>query len=88
MLEFGWKDANLYDDTKPYTIDTPAQVLKLIEITASWLDEEHWENDGHSIWEYEESARRHLIQDISNLAIFYGWMLQNPDVYLEFYDSY
>ena len=88
MLEFGWKDVSLYDDTKLYTIDTPAQVLKLIEITASWLDEEHWENDGRSIWEYKESARRHLIQDISNLAIFYGWMLQNPDVYLEFYDSY
>lgn len=90
MKEFGWKDVNMCDDIadmKAYLIETPAQVLKLIEVTASWLNEEKWEDEGDSIWEYE-SARRHLVEDIINYSILYSFMQQNPDVFLEFYDSY
>ena len=90
MKEFGWKDVNMCDDIsdmKAYLIETPAQVLKLIEVTASWLNEEKWENEGNSIWEYE-SARRHLVEDIINYSILYSFMQQNPDIFLEFYDSY
>lgn len=85
MNSFGWRTSPLEDWL--FNIETPNDVLKLIEITASWLDKERWENEGNSIWEYEE-VRPTLIQDIANLAIIYGFMLQNPDVYLEFYDSY
>lgn len=90
MKEFGWRDVNMCDDIadmKAYLIETPAQVLKLIEVTASWLNEEKWEKEGESIWEYE-SARRHLVEDIINYSILYSFMQQNPDVFLEFYDSY
>ena len=90
MKEFGWKDVNMCDDIvdmRAYLIETPAQVLKLIEVTASWLNEEKWEDEGDSIWEYE-SARRHLVEDIINYSILYSFMQQNPDVFLEFYDSY
>ena len=85
MSAFGWC-ANDVDQWK-FEIDTPESVLALIELTAKWLDKDRWEDEGGSIWEYD-MARPHLIQDISNLAIIYGWMLNNPDVYLEFYDSY
>ena len=90
MKEFGWKDVNMCDDIvdmRAYLIETPAQVLKLIEVTASWLNEEKWENEGNSIWEYE-SARKHLVEDIINYSILYSFMQQNPDIFLEFYDSY
>ena len=90
MKEFGWRDVNMCDDIadmKAYLIETPAQVLKLIEVTASWLNEEKWDKEGESIWEYE-SARRHLVEDIINYSILYSFMQQNPDVFLEFYDSY
>lgn len=85
MRTFGW---NTSVDRYKFELESPADVLTLIELTAGWLDKERWEDEGSSIWDYEDSAREHLIQDISNLAIIYGWMLQNPDVYLEFYDSY
>ena len=59
----------------------------MIEIIASWMDEERWENEGDSIWTYEE-AKHNLVNWIINLAIAYGFMLENPDVYLVYYDSY
>ena len=86
MRTFGWWDKS--ENQYKFELEKPSDVLLLIELTAQWLDEERWENEGNSIWDYQESARKHLITDISNLAIIYGWMLNNPDVYLEFYDSY
>jgi len=68
-------------------IDTPEKVMELIEEIASWLDEEKWEDEGRSIWSYDE-IRRSLVQNIVNLSIIYTVMLGNPDVYLQFYDSY
>ena len=85
MRTFGWW--NEPEDHYKFELESPADVLTLIELTAGWLDKERWEDEGSSIWEYDE-ARSHLVEDIGNLAIIYGWMLQNPDVYLEFYDSY
>ena len=82
---FGWRDAP--EEQWKFEIDTPKQVLTLIELTAGWLNEERWETEGNSIWEYED-ARKHLINDICNYAIMYHWMNENPDAYLEFYDSY
>ena len=84
MVAFGWMTAP--ENQWKFEL-TPSKVLRMIELTASWLDRERWENEGNSIWEYDE-IRKVLIRDISNLAIIYGFMLENPDVYLEFYDSY
>lgn len=86
MHTFGWWNDS--ETQYKFELEKPSDVLLLIELTAQWLDEDRWENEGNSIWGYQESARKHLITDISNLAIIYGWMLNNPDVYLEFYDSY
>jgi hypothetical protein len=65
----------------------PSQVIEVIEVIASFLDEDRWEEEGHSIWTYEE-VRPRLIQDIINLALISVFMEENPDVYLEFYDRY
>ena len=70
-----------------FDIDTPDTVIEIIGIIGSFLDPEKWESEGHSIWTAEQ-ARPVLIRDIMNLALIYGFMLENPDVYLQFYDSY
>ena len=70
-----------------YIIDTPAQVFEFIKIIVQFMNKETWEEDGDSIWEYEEILPI-LRRDIMNLAIIAAFMENNPDVYLEFYDSY
>ena len=85
MNYFGWR--SFPADQYNFNIETPSQVLDFIEIIASFLDEERWEDEGDSIWSYKE-IRPVLIQDIINLALVYAFMCENPDVYLVFYDSY
>lgn len=85
MNSFGWR--TLSPDQWKFEIETPEQVLDLIELTAQWLDKDRWEEEGDSIWEFDEE-KHFLIRDIANLAIIYGFMKENPDIYLEFYDSY
>lgn len=94
MNTFNWKDTNMMTDEEydalhdhHCVLETPEQVMKLIELTASWMDEEKWENEGDSIWDYQ-TAREHLMKDLINFTLIYGFMQTNPDVYLEFYDSY
>lgn len=84
MNTFGWR---FIEDQYQFEIDTPEQVFKLIEIIASWLDEKRWDEEGNSIWEYD-TMRSTLIANIVNLSMIYIYMFSNPDVYLEFYDSY
>ena len=74
-------------DQWEFEIDTPEEVMQLIEMIAGWLDEERWENEGDSIWSYE-NIRHILVQNIVNLALIRAYMESNPDVYLVFYDSY
>ena len=85
MNHFGWLTAS--EDQYKFEIDSPMQVLDLIEIIASFLNEETWEDEGNSIWSYKE-IRPVLIQNIVNLAAILTVMCENADVYLEFYDSY
>lgn len=70
-----------------YTIETPAQVFELIRIIVSFMDKEKWEEDGDSIWDYNDILPV-LQQNVINLAIIASFMQNNSDVYLVFYDSY
>ena len=85
MNTFGWRTRS--SDEWKFEISTPAQVIDLIELIAKWLDKERWEDEGDSIWEYDD-IKNMLIQNIINLSIIQSYMTINPDVYLEFYDSY
>lgn len=80
---FPIEDDSGYD----YLIETPQQVFKLIRIIVSFMDKETWEEDGNSIWDYDEILPI-LQQNIINLAIIAAFMQNNPDIYLIFYDSY
>ena len=78
----------LYNDSDyEYIIESPHQIFDLIKIIVSFMDKDIWENEGNSIWDYEEILPR-LQQDIINLAIMAAFMKNNPDIYLIFYDSY
>lgn len=70
-----------------FEIDKPETVGQIIELIAMFLNPERWENDGQSIWSADE-IRDTLVQNIINLAAIEVFMIENPDVYLEFYDSY
>lgn len=85
MNTFGWRFAP--EEQYIFEIDKPEQVLQFIELISSWLNEEKWQEEGDSIWDYNE-MRETLIQNIINLAVIYMYMIMYPDVYLEFYDSY
>lgn len=78
-------------DEKAYefSIDTPAQVFELIKIIISFMNKETWEDYSHgsTIWEYEDYLPI-LQQNVMNLAIIASFMMNNPDIYLVFYDSY
>ena len=76
-----------FEDEYRYEIDKPETVEEIIELIAIFLDPEKWENDGQSIWSADK-ARPGLLRDIVNLAAIQVFMEENPDVYLEFYDSY
>lgn len=76
-----------FEDGSIYEIDKPETVEEIIELIAIFLDPEKWEEDGQSIWTANQ-ARPGLLQDIVNLAAIQVFMEENPDVYLEFYDSY
>ena len=70
-----------------YLIETPQQVFELIRIIVPFMSKEKWEEDGDSIWDYDEILPI-LQQNIINLALIASFMKNNPDVYLIFYDSY
>lgn len=70
-----------------YVIDTPAQVIELIKGLVRFMDKDFWEEHGDSIWSYEE-FKPHLEKNLINFVLILGYMNENPDVYLEFYDSY
>ena len=72
-----------------FSIDTPAQVFELIKIIVSFMNKDAWEDDeyGSTIWEYDEILPI-LQQNVMNLAIIASFMINNPDIYLVFYDSY
>ena len=78
----------LFDDSDwQYIIETPQQVFELIKIIVSFMNKETWEEDGDSIWDYDDMLPI-LQRDVINLAIIASFMRNNPDVYLIFYDSY
>lgn len=70
-----------------YEIDTTSQIIDIMRGIIEFMNEETWEEMGRSIWTYQE-IREHLAYDLVNFSLMIGYMKQNPDVYLEFYDSY
>lgn len=75
------------EDNYESEIDTIEKVQDVMDVIYYFMDKEHWESEGDSIWEYKNSIRG-LRDDYMNLVIMIEFMKDNPDVYLVFYDSY
>lgn len=75
------------EDNYESEIDTIEKVQDVMDVIYYFMDKEHWESEGDSIWKYENSIRG-LRDDYMNLVIMIEFMKDNPDVYLVFYDSY
>ena len=70
-----------------YEIETPRQILNIVEIIFHFKDKVAWKDEGRSIWSYNE-IEPILQRDIINLILMVPFMQANPDVYIEFYDSF
>lgn len=75
------------DEDGTIIFDKPSQVNELLKIVVKWINEDRWESDGDSIWSFDE-ALPNLLDTVTTLAAMSQFMNDNPDVYLEFYDSY
>ena len=75
------------EESPSYKLTRPKHVLAILIILETFKDKKVWEEKGSSIWNYK-TAKVFLKEQIHNLKLIYKFMQLNPDVYLEFYDSY
>ena len=86
LIDFvDWDEVS--DNDCYFRIYNPSKIVRMIEIVASWMDADKWEDEGQSIWTYDE-YKGNLTNWIISLACAMNAMTLNPDFYLEFYDSY
>lgn len=79
----GTRSEDLY-----YTdFEKPEDVISIIRVIVHFMIRKNWEDEGDSIWDYNEILPQ-LENQLVNLALIYSFMKENPDVYLTFYDSY
>ena len=62
-------------------------ILPIVKILMKYLDREYYEDNAHSIWEYDE-AHDHIQESIINLIWLKMYMESHPEVECYFYDSY
>ena len=62
-------------------------ILPIVKILMKYLDEQYYEENADSIWEFCE-AKDNIQQSIINLLWLKTYMEQHPEVECYFYDSY
>lgn len=70
------------DDTH-YIIKKKEEILDIIDIILSFMDEKVWNSCGESMWTYFE-VLPYLRNNLNNLLIIMKYMRSNTDIYLEF----
>ena len=74
------------DDGGEYKLDLE-DIPVIIRILEGFCNSDTWENEGDSIWEYNDYIDN-LITQIVNLKLFYKYWKNHPDLEVLFYDSY
>lgn len=59
----------------------------IVKILEGFCNSNTWEEEGDSIWEYDDFIDT-LIEQIVRLKLFYKYWEKNPDLEVLFYDSY
>ena len=62
-------------------------IIPIAKILMQYLDQEYYEENADSIWEYDD-ARDHIQQSIINLLWLKTYMESHPEVECYFYDSW
>ena len=75
------------DEKYEYDIYNPQDILEIVNIILYFMNPVVWEEEGDSIWTYEQAAQG-LKNTVINLMIMYFYMQNTNDVYISFYDSY
>lgn len=75
------------EDQYTLCIETVEDLAKVQDIIRYFSSPKIWEAEGRSIWDWDV-MRQWLKTDLQNLKLMEQFMRENPDVYLEFYDSY
>lgn len=72
-----------------YIIDVDVEDFPAIfKIMIPFFSKEYWDENGESIWEFEEAFEFSLLQQFINLKWLYSYMVEHPEVKCYFYDSY
>lgn len=60
----------------------------IVSKMSRFFDKEYWENEGDSIWTYEEAFEYTLLQQTINLKWLLNYWETHPKLEVIFYDSY
>lgn len=83
----GVVQAELYGDKYDFILE-PKDLQNIIEkVIIPFLDSDKWEEDGSSIWSFDEMAE-HLAWDVIVLAWLAEYAKDHPEIEVKFYDSY
>ena len=78
----------LHSKPDEYEIQVKAEdIPAIIREIKPFFNAETWEEDGNSIWEFDEIFDN-LFQSVINLMWLETYLRENPDVKCYFYDSY
>lgn len=62
-------------------------IIPLVKVIMQYLDEEYYEDNANSIWDFDE-AKSNIQQSIINLIWLKSYMDTHPETECYFYDSY
>lgn len=79
--------AEMYGDKYDFKLEAREVRGVAEEVIIPFLDSDKWEEEGASIWSFDEIAE-HLAWDVVMLLWLAAYMEEHPEVEVHFYDSY
>ena len=77
---------HLSDTDYSYKLDIE-DIAAIIKLLSKYFSQDYWEENADSIWEFDEYFDN-MLQNMLNLKWLENYMILNPDIKVEFYDSY
>lgn len=79
----------LHMDKDTYEAKVEAEDLRaILRKMPQFFDKTYWEDEGDSIWTFEEAFENILLQQTINLYWLESYLSEHPDKECYFYDSY
>ena len=72
-----------------YSMNVDAEDLRaILRNMVPFFKQDYWEDEGDSIWTFDEAFPFTLLQQTINLKWLCSYMEEHPEVTCDFYDSY